>query len=356
MIYSENPSPKFTKFYFHVYDIGNLPLYAPFLENDADIDIEFLMDADPEFVTYGFEFLNANEEDENYEDMKALQLGRIDYLVIGSGGGSAECYVLVSSPKMYKAFVEYMLTNPVLDYTIPADSDYITDNILNPNAFVFVKGKPHVVVEARKGKLPIQDTIRHNPYNAVEELTRFCELDSYEVAEKMEEFYPKSVLHPDEFIAEESKYSTTNIYHSADFIWIGTKGRTLRIRPSDSGLVTPVDGNIFDLEKICAIADAPAVFDFKIPFYVGYCEVSIIDGDEMKEYEDYTSYYDYDEDDDGEIEITIRDGNHRTFGALASGNDAYVIISDNQYQDYENWIKAGKPANLLYEWLEDNLI
>ena len=98
------------------------------------------------------------------------------------------------------------------------------------------------------------------------------------------------------------------------------------------------------------------VFDFKIPFYVGYCEVSIIDGDEMKEYEDYTSYYDYDEDDDGEIEITIRDGNHRTFGALASGNDAYVIISDNQYQDYENWIKAGKPDNMLYEWLEDNLI
>jgi hypothetical protein len=76
----------------------------------------------------------------------------------------------------------------------------------------------------------------------------------------------------------------------------------------------------------------------------------------MREYEDYTDYYHYDEDDDGEIEITIRDGNHRTFGALASGNDAYVIISDNQYQDYENWIKSGKPANLLYEWLEDNLI
>lgn len=342
--------------HFHVYDMGNLPLYAPFLENDADIDLEYLMEAEPEFVTYGFEFLVANEDDENFEDMKALQRGKIDYLVIGSGGGSADCYVLVSSPEMYKSFVEYMLTNPVLDYTIPADADHIIDNIRNPDASIFIKGKPHMVIEARKGKLPVHNSVRHNPYNAVEELTKYCELSTEEVIDVMEYFYPKSVLTPDELISENSKYSSTQIYHSADFAWIGTKGRTLRIRPSDAGLVTPVDGNTFDTKKICAVAEAPAVFDFKIPFFVGYCEVRIIDGDEMREYEDYTDYYHYDEDDDGEIEITVRDGNHRTFGALASGNDAYVIISDKQYQDYENWIKAGKPDNILYEWLEDNLI
>jgi hypothetical protein len=352
----ENPIPDLVNFYFHVYDMGSIPYYAPFLEHDGVIDIESLMDAEPEFVTYGFEFLTANEEDPNYEDMKALQRGKIDYLVIGSSGGSFDCYVLVSSPEAYKSFVEYMMTNPVTDYSIPADADYIIDNIRNPNAFVYVKGKPHMVIEARKGKLPFRDSIRHNPYNAVEELTMYCELDSYEVVDLMKEFYPKSVLTPNEFIAENSKYSDTHIYYSADFAWIGTKGRTLRIRPSDAGRVTPVDGNIFDDEKICAVAEAPAVFDFQIPFFVGYCEVRIIDGEEMREYEDYTDYYHYDEDDDGEIEITIRDGNHRTFGALASGNDAYVIISDNQYQDYENWIKSGKPANLLYEWLEDNLI
>jgi hypothetical protein len=344
--------------YFYVYDVGNLPLHAPFLENDySEIDIELLMDADPELISYGFEFLASNEDDENYEDMKSLHLGKIDYLVIGSGGGSAECYVLVNSPEMYKSFVEYMLTNPVLDYTIPADTAYITDNTRNAATWVLVKGKPHILVEARKGKLLTKDAVIHNPYNAVEELTSLCELDPYEVREFMEEHYPHSVSSPDKFL-EDHPEPLYKHYHSADFTWIGSKGRMLRLQPSMEDRIHPVEGNIFYDEKLCAVADAPTVYDFKIPFMCGYCEVYTMDCDTVLSAMSHNDkdYYEPDADDVGEVHIQLRDGNHRTIGALASGNDTYVFISDNQYQDYKAWIAKGKPHHALYKWLDDNLI
>ena len=198
---------------------------------------------------------------------------------------------------------------------------------------------------------------RTNPYNAVHELTFGCELDPYEVREFMEEHYPHSVSSPDKFL-EDHPEPLYKYYHSADFTWIGIKGRMLRLQPNMEDRIHPVEGNIFDDEKLCAIADAPSVYDFKIPFICGYCEVYTMDCESVlsaMSYNDY-DYYEPDADDVGEVHIQLRDGNHRTIGALASGNDAYVFISDNQYQDYEAWIAKGKPRHALYEWLDDNLI
>ena len=107
----------------------------------------------------------------------------------------------------------------------------------------------------------------------------------------------------------------------------------------------PVWGNIFYTDKLKGLAAAPKFVDFKIPLYVGYVDPWVMDAQTYQEAIDYGDmYYRPDEEDIGEIFFQLRDGNHRTLGALLSGEPyAYAQISNSINQDYENWISAGRP-------------
>jgi len=355
-----NP-PKYTTEYHnphngrkaYVYDLGNIASQAPLQGKISTQEYTDLLQMQPEFSEDAATFARHNQGSDEYTNIKRFCDGEIDYFVFADGWGSADMRVLVESPSRFHDFVDYMITNPVTDYTVDVSRSEI--DTLDPDDIFTERGVTYQIVRASSGKLPA--TLYHNPYNAVQELTSGCELDPYEVREFMEEHYPHSVLSPDKFL-EDHPEPLYKYYHSADFTWIGTKGRMLRITPRMEDVVHPIEGNIFDDEKICAIADAPSVYDFMIPFICGYCEVYTMDCESVlsaMSYNDY-DYYEPDADDVGEVHIQLRDGNHRTIGALASGNDAYVRISDNQYQDYEAWIAKGKPRHALYEWLDDNLI
>jgi hypothetical protein len=178
----------------------------------------------------------------------------------------------------------------------------------------------------------------------------------------MEEFYPLSVLKPKKMIEDFLKVKGHRTYESADFVWLGEKGRMLRLMPSVVENIYPIEGNIFDDDKLCAIADAPRVYDFKIPLQCGYvaidhkdcCEIL-----EMHDYEDDIDYYEWNAEDAG-IYFQLRDGNHRTIGALASGNDAYVFLSQVEYDSYLEWVESGRPEDhwhvKVFKYLDNNLI
>jgi hypothetical protein len=250
--------------------------------------------------------------------------------------------------------------------TIPSDLLYVGV----PVAFEDVKD----MIETTSGTHTIFDDrrrttqhirgkyFRSNPFNAVEELTGFCSLDDDEVRENMEEFYPLSVLKPKKMIEDFLKVKGHRTYESADFVWLGEKGRMLRLMPSVVENIYPIEGNIFDDDKLCAIADAPRVYDFKIPLQCGYvaidhkdcCEIL-----EMHDYEDDIDYYEWNAEDAG-IYFQLRDGNHRTIGALASGNDAYVFLSQVEYDSYLEWVESGRPEDhwhvKVFKYLDNNLI
>ena len=197
--------------------------------------------------------------------------------------------------------------------------------------------------------------MRLNPFDAIYDLTWTCENGQ----SLMVDHYPKSIEDPAGFL---EGYPTPPYqhYHSSNFIWVGVPGRMLRIKPNEVGNVHPVEGNIFYEDKLCAVMEAPSIYDFKIPLYCGYCEVYVFDCDDVLGAYSETydlDYYTADPDDVGEIIIQLKDGNHRTIGALASDSDAFVQISDNQFQEYERWCAEGKPtSNVLLEWLDKNLI
>ena len=63
-----------------------------------------------------------------------------------------------------------------------------------------------------------------------------------------------------------------------------------------------------------------------------------------RDFEDRLRYaVEHDEGDLGAIVVTIRDGNHRAFGALLAGEPyVYVMVSDNQMQDLKDAKKRRK--------------
>jgi len=81
---------------------------------------------------------------------------------------------------------------------------------------------------------------------------------------------------------------------------------------------------------------------------------------EMQKYEDDYEYYEWSADDANEVYFQIRDGNHRTFGALAAGDDAYVYLMLRDYDEYIEWVKDGKPKDdyryNTFLYLDKNLV
>lgn len=204
-----------------------------------------------------------------------------------------------------------------------------------------------------------KQNLRSNPYNTIDQFADFIDRDMppYLVREVFAENYPESAKNAKSLRMQGELYSGNN------FVWVGTKGRTIKVPAS---YVYPIAGNEFDFDKLSAIANAPNVFRFKIPFFCGYAALGEITAGHVKEYEENPELSDEDfyvpsADDIGKISYQLRDGNHRTLGAFLAGEPfAYVIVSDNDMQDYNDWVAKGRPSTdrrfKVLQYLDQNLV
>lgn len=195
-----------------------------------------------------------------------------------------------------------------------------------------------------------------------------------------------------------------DLFYGRNVIWIGEKGRVLKLSRDQ---VYPISGNIFNDEKISAVVSKIQNADERVYFYCPYGSAKIIDFSDIIESinyedEDYGTlttgneeldnyiregYIDskgnvnkniikinlYDEDsidefnetyneiqdmikyateyedgDIGRLIFQIRDGNHRAFGAFASGEPyVYAMISNSQLQDMEEGFNTNLRDYLL---------
>lgn len=130
--------------------------------------------------------------------------------------------------------------------------------------------------------------------------------------------------------------------------WVGTTDKMIKVDPD---YVRCIEGNTFFPEKLGAVAEAVRdstanTEDGKPVFYVGYGTVRLIDKDIVEEDQ---QYFDdngvppdrpLDERDIGKLLYTMRDGNHRVFGALIGGEKhVWMNLADNQLQDVNEWRK-----------------
>ena len=215
------------------------------------------------------------------------------------------------------------------------------------------------------------DDDRENPSLFLEDydyILSYVEMDPFEVKEEMLENYPMSAGDPEKFLEEHPK-EFYNHLSLRNFIFIGPKGRCLRIYAED---LVPLQGNIFYEKKLKAVAESPNVFDFKIPFFVGFVDLFSLDCDEILEFTEqkleygdedlrYEDFLHLTSEDVDNIFFQLRDGNHRSWGALLSGEEyIYAQVYENTYQAYANWVKSGKPKDVpgydKFVYLDENLI
>jgi len=208
-------------------------------------------------------------------------------------------------------------------------------------------------IQANKRKM------RKNPFTTESEFEHMIEpLSEMQVRELMGAYYPQSVSDPKAFVEDQRLYQALESEH---FVWFGDQGRMLKI---DINNTVALEDNVFDWEKLSAVARAPDVFDFKIPFHVGYVQVLSLDCcdilDAMADSSRFP-YYDPSPDDRDMVYFQLRDGHHRTLGALLSGDSyAYVNVGNYTMDGYDKWVAKGRPENVyniaVYKYLDDNLI
>lgn len=123
-------------------------------------------------------------------------------------------------------------------------------------------------------------------------------------------------------------------------IWQVTPGRAVKIDPD---YVVSMPENIFDPDKLAAIVDAVQSGE-KPVFDVGYGTVRVIgerdvaESQEAFDRDETLTQRPLDEDDLGKLLFTVRDGNHRVFGALIAGErHVWMHLSDNDVQDVREW-------------------
>jgi len=190
---------------------------------------------------------------------------------------------------------------------------------------------------------------------------------------ELDDFYPKTAA---------GALEPSAPYYGRNIIWDGIDGRMIRVYPHN---VRAIAGNIFDADKLAAIVSGVDQAEERLVFTAPYGDVGVIDLDLVKESleyadeeEPYTTgdeeldrylaegdeyiadelYLDpeddaeewaeekarleeelaaavaNDEGDLGDFWVQIRDGNHRTFGAFASGEPyIYMIVTRNRIQD-----------------------
>ena len=133
--------------------------------------------------------------------------------------------------------------------------------------------------------------------------------------------------------------------------WLGTEGRMIEV---DTDYVRSRHDNIFDPEKLGAIASAVRS-GHRPSFLIGYGEVSLIDKRLVQEdqelFEEGAILVDepLQMSDVGKLLYTIRDGNHRTFGALIGGEQrVWISLMKDQLADVMAY-RAAKKGNRVKE-------
>ena len=171
-------------------------------------------------------------------------------------------------------------------------------------------------------------------------------------------------------------YRGEELFHGRNVAWAGDKGKMLPV----SDYAYPIEGNIFDSDKFSSIVSQVqgrrASGQSALRLRPGYALLGLVDrlsieesiqyGDEQAYGRTYTTgdtdLDEYLEDPDaysgsekkeferelkaaekrgdgdfGELSVQVRDGNHRTFGALAGGEPyVFVTIADNQVDSLLN--------------------
>jgi 8-oxo-dGTP pyrophosphatase MutT (NUDIX family) len=111
-----------------IYDVGSTPYMAP-LQGILDEralealyrEISQKVDS-PEISGSAAEILEDNRGSDEYEDLKALSEGTIDYFVLGAAGGSLDLLVAVRSSEDYLKFIDHMVNHYAADVSIPGRS------------------------------------------------------------------------------------------------------------------------------------------------------------------------------------------------------------------------------------------
>ncbi len=223
-----------------------------------------------------------------------------------------------------------------------------------------ILGTHATYASALRQERAIQANKRKNPFTTESEFDHMLiPLSDEKVRRFMEVNYPRSVSDPKTFAQDSSR--AYQALESEKFVWFGTQGRMLKI---DIDNTVAREDNIFDWKKLSAVARAPEVFNFKIPFYVGYVQVHSLDCCDILDAMEDSSlfpYYDPSPDDRDMVYFELRDGNHRTLGALLSGDSyAYVDVDNFTMDEYDKWVAEGRPKNAaritVYEYLDKNLI
>ncbi len=177
-----------------------------------------------------------------------------------------------------------------------------------------------------------------------------------------EEYYPQSAA---------GELEPSDPFYGRNVIWDGISGRTLRVY---ADYARAIDGNIFDPDKLSAVRDGIIHAPNRTVLTAPYGTVSVVTPQDIKESIEYADDYpdyvlttgdsdlddylvdpdDFDEEEQAESEellteavangegdlgklvYTIRDGNHRAFGALLAGEPyIWMILEDNQFQDLD---------------------
>jgi hypothetical protein len=216
-----------------------------------------------------------------------------------------------------------------------------------------------------------------------------------------EDYYPESAR--GEIDLEEIPQE--DLAFARNVIWVGENGRMLKVEADEA---QHIDGNIFDWEKLAAVRDGIQESEDRVVMYAPYGTATVVGLQDIKESieyaedegdsrmmslgdEDLDAYLvdpeDYiannvswdaeeediaelraemdeqlrlaveDQDGDlGAIIYQIRDGNHRAFGALISGEPyVYIMLGNNEMQDLELARKKGnmtEEQKVIWELLE----
>ena len=175
------------------------------------------------------------------------------------------------------------------------------------------------------------------------------------------------------------------LYHGRRVRWIGYQGEMLKVK---ADYVRHIEGNIFSPDKLAAVVEGVDQGDSngeKVAFYPAYGQATVIGLDDVRESIQYAAdegldrpYTTGDDELDaylvdpkqamddagttkaafekrlkavvskrtgdlGELAVTVRDGNHRAFGALLAGEPyIYVRLYDNDMQDIRDARKTKK--------------
>ena len=163
----------------------------------------------------------------------------------------------------------------------------------------------------------------------------------------------------------------TDPYYGRNVIWDGISGQMVRVQPD---MAQAIDGNQFDADKLASIVSGIDEAQDRVVFTAPYGTVHFITPDDVRESiecaEDYPDYVlttgdadldewlvdpsdfspeeardsiealehavEHNEGDLGSFTFTLRDGNHRAFGAMIAGEPyVYMILEDNQFQDLD---------------------